>query len=239
MRFIQIPLFIALLALCGCDKDAQSSEVKEERNPLIKQGQAYMEIKDWNKAEEAFKQALENDPRMARPNLDLATIYHQHKPDYVSAIFYYKRYLELRPNTEKAEFIQEQIEKVQLALAKAILTQSGAYRAIQERDQLRQENANIKRQLAAQPKATTRPKSATQINPEKSVTQTIPKSAKSAQTSQDGHRIYTVVSGDNLTKIAKKFYGDGEYDAIYQANRDRMKSPGDLRVGQTLVIPNR
>jgi tetratricopeptide (TPR) repeat protein len=236
MRIIQIPLFIALFALCGCDKGGQSSEAKEERNPLVKQGQAYMEIKDWNQAEKAFKEAIENNPRMARPHLDLATIYHQHKPDYISSIFYYKRYLELRPDSEKAEFIQEQIEKVQIALAKAILTQSGAYQAIQERDQLRQENAELKRQLTAQPKAATPPKTATQTSPEKSVTQTIPKSANSAQAT---HQIYTVVSGDNLTKIANTFYGDGDYDAIYQANRDRMKNPGDLRIGQTLVIPNK
>ena len=233
MRFIYIPLCITLLALCGCEKDAKSTEAKEERSPLIKQGQAYMEIKDYGKAEAAFKQAIENDPRMARPHLDLATIYHQYKPDYISSIFYYKRYLELRPDSEKAEFIQEQIEKVQIALANAILTQSGAVKAIQELQQLRKENADLKRQLASQPKATA------QTAQRKSVTQTVPKSAKPAASTQSSHQIYTVVSGDNLTKIAKKFYGDGEYEAIYQANRDRMKSPGDLRVGQTLVIPNR
>ena len=236
MRLIKISLCLAFLTLCGCDKGAKSSEAKEERNPLVKQGQAYMEIKDWNQAEKAFKQALENNPRMARPNLDLATIYHQHKPDYIRSIFYYQRYLELRPDSEKAEFIQEQIEKVQTALAKAILTQSGAFKAIQERDQLRQENARLKRQLAAQPQAATSPQVATSVTPQKSVTQTIPKSAK---TTEATHQIYTVVSGDNLTKIAKKFYGDGEYDAIYQANRDRMKDAGDLRIGQTLIIPNR
>ena len=233
MRFIYIPLCITLLALCGCEKGAQSSEAKEERSPLIKQGHAYMEIKDYGKAEASFKQAIENDPRMARPHLDLATIYHQYKPDYISSIFYYKRYLELRPESEKAEFIQEQIEKVQIALANAILTQSGAVKAIQELQLLRKENADLKHQLASQPKATV------QTAPRKSVSQTVPKSTKPAASTQPSHQIYTVVSGDNLTKIAKKFYGDGEYEAIYQANRDRMKSPGDLRVGQTLVIPNR
>ncbi|RKX42634.1 MAG: hypothetical protein DRP64_09535 [Verrucomicrobia bacterium] len=235
MRFIYLPLCIALLALCGCGKDAQSTEAKEERNPLIKQGQTYMEIKDYDKAEAAFKQAIENNPRMARPYLDLATIYHQYQPDYVSSIFYYKRYLELRPDSEKAEFIQEQVQKVQIALANVILTQSGAVQAIKERDQLRQENAELKRQLAAKPKATTRPKTATQIIPEKSVTETIPKSATSTQATPQS---YTVVSGDNLTRIANKFYGTDDYEAIYQANRDHMKSPGDLRVGQTLIIPN-
>ncbi|MEN7973974.1 MAG: LysM peptidoglycan-binding domain-containing protein [Verrucomicrobiota bacterium] len=255
MRFIYIPLCIAILALAGCKKDAKSTEAKEERSPLIKQGHAYMEIKDYDKATDAFKQAIDNEPRMARPYLDLATIYHQHKPDYINSIFYYKRYLELRPDSEKAEFINEQIQEVQIALANAILTQSGAIKAIQELKQLRQENAKLKKQLAARPKTSTQPApvkrtapqtTSTQPAPQKStsqpttqkksVTQTIPKTAKPTYPT---HEVYTVVAGDNLTKIANKFYGDGDYDDIYEANKDRMKSPGDLRIGQTLVIPLR
>jgi tetratricopeptide (TPR) repeat protein len=230
---------MATLMLCGCEKNTRSLDEKEERNPLVKQGQAYMEIKDYNKAESTFKQAIESKPTMARPYLDLATIYHQHKPDYISAIFYYKRYLELRPDSEKSEFINEQIQKVQIALANAILTQSGAVQAIQELQKLQKENAELKQQLAkfqktAPTKATT--STPTKPAPRKTVTQTIPKTAK--PTGKATHQIYTVVSGDSLTKIAKKFYGNGDYEEIYQANKDRMKSPGDLRVGQTLVIPN-
>jgi nucleoid-associated protein YgaU len=47
------------------------------------------------------------------------------------------------------------------------------------------------------------------------------------------------VEGDTLTKIAQDFYGTADWEAIYEANQDRMKSPRDLRVGQTLVIPSR
>jgi tetratricopeptide (TPR) repeat protein len=233
MRFIHLPLCVALLTLCGCEKDAKSSEAKEERDPLIKQGQAYMEIREYAKAEDAFKQALENNPRMARPHLDLATIYHQYKTNYIHSIYHYDRYLELRPTSEKAEFIREQIGKVHNALYSGILTQSGAFQLKQEYDLLQKENMELKRRLAAQPKASA------QTAPAKSVTQTVPKSAKPPASTQTTHQIYTVVAGDNLTKIAKKFYGDDDYDAIYEANKDRMKSPGDLRVGQTLVIPNR
>lgn len=233
MRFIHISLCIALLALCGCGKGSQTAEAKEERNPLIKQGQAYMEIKDYNKAEAMFKEALENNPSMARPHLDLAIIYQQHKINYFHSIYHYDRYLELRPDSEKAEFINEQIQKVQKALFNEILTRSGAFQIKQECDQLRGENAELKRQLAKQSDTST------PTAPEKSVTKTVPKSATSNASAQTGQQTYTVVAGDNLTKIANKFYGDGEYEAIYQANRDRMKSPGDLRVGQTLIIPDR
>jgi tetratricopeptide (TPR) repeat protein len=240
MRTIYLPLCIATLILCSCGKDAKTLDEKEERDPFVKQGQAYMEIKDYNKAEDAFKKAIENKPRMARPYLDLATIYHQYKPDYISSIFYYKRYLELRPESEKKDFINEQIQKVQIDLRDAVLTQSGAFKRIQELEQQQLENENLKRQLAqyqqvAQSQTVRQPvKEVSQ----KSVTQTIPKSTTATSPTESNHQIYHVVAGDTLSKISAKFYSDsGQWDAIYQANKDRMKSPGDLRVGQTLVIP--
>lgn len=51
-------------------------------------------------------------------------------------------------------------------------------------------------------------------------------------------RIYEVVSGDNLTKIAKKFYGDGnKYKQIFEANKDQLADPDKIKVGQKLKIP--
>ena len=49
---------------------------------------------------------------------------------------------------------------------------------------------------------------------------------------------YTVQSGDTLSKIAKEFYGDsGQYARIYEANRDKLNDPNDIKVGQELTIP--
>ncbi len=238
MRLIYLPLFMATLMLCGCNKNAQGLDEKEERNVLVKQGMAYMEIKDWNKAETAFKQALENEPKMARPHLDLALIYQQYKLNYVHAIYHYDRYLELRPNTEKTEFIQEQKGKVERALANHYVDQSKDMRQAEAQlKQVQQENTELKQQLAVLQAKPVIAVAQAQPEAQKTVTETVPKSVTRTDTA--AHQIYTVVAGDNLTKIAKKFYGNDDYDAIYQANKDRMKSPGDLRVGQTLVIPSR
>jgi hypothetical protein len=50
---------------------------------------------------------------------------------------------------------------------------------------------------------------------------------------------YTVVSGDSLSKIAKKFYGHANrWHAIYDANRDQISDPDRIRIGQVLKIPN-
>ncbi len=51
-------------------------------------------------------------------------------------------------------------------------------------------------------------------------------------------RIYEVVSGDNLSKIAKKFYGDAnKYTKIFEANKDQLADPDKIKVGQKLKIP--
>jgi len=53
-----------------------------------------------------------------------------------------------------------------------------------------------------------------------------------------GGQTYEVKSGDNLSKISKQFYGDSnEYMRIFYANRDQLKDPDMIKVGQKLVIP--
>jgi len=49
---------------------------------------------------------------------------------------------------------------------------------------------------------------------------------------------HTVVSGDNLSKIAKKFYGDAnKYPLIFEANKPMLKHPDKIYPGQMLRIP--
>ena len=51
---------------------------------------------------------------------------------------------------------------------------------------------------------------------------------------------HTVVSGDNLSKIAKKFYGDAnKYPVIFEANKPMLKHPDKIYPGQVLRIPPR
>jgi nucleoid-associated protein YgaU len=49
---------------------------------------------------------------------------------------------------------------------------------------------------------------------------------------------YVVQSGDSLSKIAKRFYGDANfYPKIFEANRDHLSDPDKIKVGQTLKLP--
>ena len=49
---------------------------------------------------------------------------------------------------------------------------------------------------------------------------------------------HTVVSGDNLSKIAKAFYGDAnKYPVIFEANKPMLSHPDKIYPGQMLRIP--
>lgn len=51
-------------------------------------------------------------------------------------------------------------------------------------------------------------------------------------------KIYVVKSGDSLSKIAKREYGDaGAWKAIFEANKDQIKNPDLIHPGQKLKIP--
>lgn len=51
-------------------------------------------------------------------------------------------------------------------------------------------------------------------------------------------KIYVVKSGDSLSKIAKREYGDaGAWKAIFEANKDQIKDPNLIHPGQKLKIP--
>lgn len=52
-------------------------------------------------------------------------------------------------------------------------------------------------------------------------------------------KTYVVKAGDSLSKIAKELLGDANrWKEIYEANKDTIKDPNTLNVGQKLVIPS-
>jgi LysM repeat protein len=51
-------------------------------------------------------------------------------------------------------------------------------------------------------------------------------------------RTYTVHSGDSLSTISERYYGNtADWRWIYEANRSKISNPNDIYVGESLTIP--
>ncbi len=62
--------------------------------------------------------------------------------------------------------------------------------------------------------------------------------AVSGTAAAGGGKFHTVESGDTLSKISKKYYGDpNQYNKIFEANRPMLSDPDKIDPGQVLRIP--
>jgi uncharacterized protein YidB (DUF937 family) len=64
-------------------------------------------------------------------------------------------------------------------------------------------------------------------------------SGSSSRPQPPQEEIYTVASGDSLSRIAKRYYGDAnQWRKIFEANRDQIDDPDLIHPGQKLKIPS-
>jgi len=67
---------------------------------------------------------------------------------------------------------------------------------------------------------------------------TSPDGPTASEDSPRAYDEYVVEYGDTLSDIAERFLGSpNRYSEIYEANRDRISAPDQLRVGKALRIP--
>jgi LysM repeat protein len=243
MKKILIFITCALL-LAGCgQKNGATLDTSDEKDSRVQKGLELVQQKDWSGAVKQFNDALMKTPELGRPELELAMIYHQQKKNYVRAVYHYERYLEKRPLTEKRALIQEWIKQAKVSLAGEVGGPGGD--VSEELVRLTRENNMLRKQLEAAGGASAAEVSnvktlLTEPPPSRPVpvaTQAVEKVPSAAAAKPA--RTYQVRPGDTLSRISGSVYGDaGKWRKIYEANSDKMKSETDIKVGQTLTIPN-
>lgn len=238
--------FVCLIAVCvapcitGCGRDAASLDKQEENDPALRRARVRKKAQDIDGAIELYNKALDRKPQLARAHLEVGLLYDSYKEDYNRAIYHYQRYLELRPDSEKEQLIQDLIRRARLSYAVSLPdTPPGA---IEEIAELRKENASLKARLAELMKSpsgvasSSMSESAPRTVAPQVVTETSP--APKPAPAQPPVRTYRVQKGDTLSSISGKMYNDTTaWRKIYEANKNTMKSPSSLTVGQTLIIP--
>lgn len=218
-------LTISALLLTGCGKSGAQLDSADEKDARVRKGLELVQQNDLSGAVKQFESALAKNPELGRPDLELAIIYQRQGND-ARAIYHYERYLEKRPATEKRELIREWIRQSKTSLAKEVVAPDSGLS--NEVARLTRENDMLRRQLDALQKKPAAPAAVS-----------APVAEKPAEPAKPAVRTYTVRAGDTLSRIAGGMYGDSTlWKKIYEANRQQMKNESDIKVGQTLVIPN-
>lgn len=177
-----------------------------------------------------------------------------------TAIYHFKKYLELKPNSQSSPMVRQMIETAQKKFA-ASLPESPFENNIRRIEleeilqKLQKENLELKQKLAAAVAAIDRleatqnvrvqssaPRSARaeNVQPRDSIP---PASANSSEADRqsappvrrDIPSSYTVQAGDTLSSISRKIYGTpNRWRDIFTANRDRLATASSLKPGQVL-----
>ena len=223
--------------LCGgCTRSLAHLDDVEQRDVAMVRARAKEKGGDVDAAIRIYQGLLDQQPRMARAHLDLALLQHDRRHDHMRAIYHYERYLELRPDTEKADMIRNRIRMAKQSFAANALVPKGAEssmtrtpehdRAEAEAASLRESNVQLKEEMGRLKEEIARLRA-----------ELAHRSAVSGSGS-GVPRTYRVLRGDTLSSIAGAIYNDaGKWRGIAEANRSILGNADKVQEGQLLVIP--
>lgn len=251
-----------ILSAGGCDF-GRGEVVKETSEPHFLRGQEELRRGNISEALSAFLKVSEKRRDAPESHFELGRIYLEHMDDPNTAIYHFKKYLELKPNSQSSPMVRQMIETAQKKFA-ASLPESPFENNIRRIEleeilqKLQKENLELKQKLAAAVAAIDRleatqnvrvqssaPRSARAENvqprdsiPPASANSSEPDRQSAPSVRRDIPSSYTVQAGDTLSSISRKIYGTpNRWRDIFTANRDRLATASSLKPGQVLKIP--
>ncbi|MDR1665797.1 MAG: LysM peptidoglycan-binding domain-containing protein [Puniceicoccales bacterium] len=221
------------IVLYGC-KPKEVSLVPETEERLFRQAQQFLREGRSSDAFRAFSGLLEKRKQSPETHLELGRLYLSLHNDPVFAIYHFRQYLLLEPKGKWASVALQMIESAKRDFARHLPLGDRDHESVEYLNlmevlkQLRRENAQLKEQLAGL------------MTREKRETETLVRSGESlVEVRSNREDVYVVKEGDTLSKISFKIYGTSQkWPQLFEANRDTLLSPKNLRVGMKLKIPD-
>lgn len=140
-----ITILTALL-LASCSQTPPGADAEDERNPFFRQATKDVADLNYPAAIKQFEKALSVNPNVAKAYLQIGLLYGDKLGDPISAIYFYQKYLEARPNAAEREEVLAAMEKAKIDFALS-LTNTGIQNAA-EIARISKENVDLKQQIA-------------------------------------------------------------------------------------------
>jgi tetratricopeptide (TPR) repeat protein len=265
-RFLPFALMVMLAVSTACERSTPMSDATAEQEVNYLRAKKLDEQQDFQAAAEFYKKTLSVNPDFAKAHLELGLLSDEKLGDPIAAIYHYRRYLELRPDSEKRQLVEDFIERAKLSLVAKLpqspVVDSGELARLQnDKAALLQENATLRSRVAELEKAATvaatsvaEPPTATVASVPVPVSVATPNPVSTpnivmaagpvtslgepSPAEPSRAHTYLVQKGDTLQSLALRYYGTrSAWEKIYQANRSGLPSKDQLKVGQQLVIP--
>jgi tetratricopeptide (TPR) repeat protein len=157
---IRRPLFCLLLSclllgLAGCEPRDRASFTAESDDPGYRRGKELLRQGRNQEALSAFLKVIEKRGEDgAESHLEAGLLYQQHIKDPIAAIYHYRKFRELKPNSPQADLVRQRIDAAKREFAStlpgdplnnAIDPRFDAYEQV---ERLRRENEGLKADLA-------------------------------------------------------------------------------------------
>lgn len=245
--------------LAGCDllTVSQSGRHIREGNEAVLRG-------EFQRAVQHYESALDGTMLSAEAHYRLGLVYEDKLKNQTGALHHFERYLELAPQGQFATDVKGYVDRLRLVLVSSLA--EGTVLPAREASRLKNENLELRQQLAelrgkapegrAGPAPAPRPAATpamvvaatppplpseptTEPEVRRAIAVTPAAEAAPADTpTPAAPRSHTVVSGDTLARIARKYYGNsGNWPKILEANKGTLEDPTKLKPGMVLVLP--
>jgi nucleoid-associated protein YgaU len=136
---------LSALALTSCQQTPSGSDAEDERNPFFRQASKDVADLNYPAAIKQFEKAVSVNPTVVKAYLQIGLLYGDKLGDPISAIYFYQKYLEARPNASDREEVVAAMEKAKIDFA-LTLTNSGIQNAA-EIARMSKENIDLKQQI--------------------------------------------------------------------------------------------
>jgi LysM repeat protein len=110
---------LGCLLLGGCF-DFSGGTTSEEKDPNLLRGRERYRAGDYQEALVSFEKALHSNPKSAAAHFDMAVVNENNLKNYIFALYYYTRFLELKPEDSMAAVVKERIEACKKEVAKTV-----------------------------------------------------------------------------------------------------------------------